>query len=291
MRWQRGPRSRNIDDRRAQRSRRAPGRRAVGGGLGLGGMLAILAISWFLGINPMTFLGGGAGVGLGGGGTLGGSDVTSGEFRSTPEEEELVDFISFVLDDLQGTWRELLPGYRDATLVLFRDSTQSGCGVGQSEMGPFYCGADEQVYIDLSFYSELRSQFGAPGDFAQAYVLAHEIGHHLQTLTGISDNVRRQQQADPGLRNELSVRQELQADCFAGVWGYATARRGNLDPDDVEEGLRAAAAIGDDRIQRMGGRGVHPESFTHGSSAQRVEWLRRGLESGDPDSCNTFEAH
>jgi predicted metalloprotease len=287
MRWQRGTRSHNIDDRRARRS---PGRRRVGGGLSLGGVLAILAISWFLGINPMTFLGGNVGsgsVGLGGGGLAGGA-MASGEFRTTPEEEELVDFVSFVLDDLQATWRELLPGYRDATLVLFRDATRSGCGVGQSEMGPFYCGADEHVYIDLSFYAQLRSQFGAPGDFAQAYVLAHEIGHHLQTLTGISDTVRQRQQADPASRNDLSVRQELQADCFAGVWGYSTAQRGNLDPDDVEEGLRAAAAIGDDRIQRMGGRGVHPESFTHGSSAQRVEWLRRGLESGDPDSCNTF---
>jgi predicted metalloprotease len=287
MRCQRGTRSRNIDDRRARRS---PGRRRVGGGLSLGGVLAILAISWFLGINPMTFLGGNVGsgsVGLGGGG-LGGGDLASDELRTTPEEEELVDFISFVLDDLQATWRELLPGYRDATLVLFRDATRSGCGVGQSEMGPFYCGADEQVYIDLSFYAELRSQFGAPGDFAQAYVLAHEIGHHVQTLTGISDNVRQRQEADPASRNDLSVRQELQADCFAGVWGYSTAQRGNLDPDDVEEGLRAAAAIGDDRIQRMGGRGVHPESFTHGSSAQRVEWLRRGLESGDPDSRDTF---
>lgn len=283
MRWQRGTRSRNLDDRRAHR---APRGRGVGGGLGLGGVVAILAISWFLGIDPTMFLGGGTGVGLDGGGSaISGGDVTSGAFQTTPEEEDLVDFISFALDDLQETWRELLPGYRDATLVLFRESTQSGCGVGQSEMGPFYCGADEQVYIDLSFYAELRTRFGAPGDFAQAYVLAHEIGHHLQTLTGISENVRRQQQADPDARNALSVRQELQADCFAGVWGYWTAQRGNLEPDDVEEGLRAAAAIGDDRIQRMGGRGVHPESFTHGSSAQRVEWLRRGLESGDPDSC------
>lgn len=165
MRWQRGARSRNLDDRRTQRS---PRRRAVGGGLGLGGTLAILAISWLLGINPMTFLGGGVGVG--------GGNFATDEFRTTPEEEELVDFISFVLDDLQDTWRGLLPTYRDATLVLFREATRSECGVGQREMGPFYCPADEQVYIGLSFYDELRSRFGAPGDFAQAYVLAHEIG-------------------------------------------------------------------------------------------------------------------
>ncbi len=233
MRWQRGARSRNLDDHRARRS---PRRRAVGGGLGLGGTLAILATSWFLGINPMTFLGGGVGSTVGGG--VG--NFAADEFRTTPEEEELVDFISFVLDDLQDTWRGLLPTYRDATLMLFRDATRSGCGVGQREMGPFYCPADEQVFIDLSFYDELRSRFGAPGDFAQAYVLAHEIGHHLQTVTGISDDVRQRQQADPASRNQLSVRQELQADCFAGVWGYATAQRGNLDREDVEEGLRAA---------------------------------------------------
>ena len=284
MRWRRGTRSRNIEDRRAQRG---PGRRRAAGSLGLGGLLLVLAASYFLGIDPSLFLGGGlgpaAGIDSGGGGR-----APTGEFRTTPEEEELVDFISFVLDDLQGTWRELLPGYQDATLVLFRDATSSGCGLGQREMGPFYCPADRNVYIDLAFYQELRTQFGAPGDFAQAYVLAHEIGHHIQTLTGISDEVRRLQQRDPGSRNALSVRQELQADCLAGVWGNATARRGILEADDVEEGLRTAAAIGDDRIQRMSGRDVHPESFTHGSSAQRVEWLRRGLESGDPAQCDAF---
>ena len=286
MRWQRGTRSRNLDDRRATR---APRRRAVGGGLGLGGIVVVLVASYFLGIDPMLFLGGGLGPGSGVDTSAGvGGTFDAGEFRTTPEEEELVDFVSFALDDLQQTWHELLPGYRDATLVLFRDATQSGCGLGQREMGPFYCPADQKVYVDLAFYQELRSRFGAPGDFAQAYVLAHEIGHHLQTLTGVSDEISRLQQADPQARNQLSVRQELQADCFAGVWGHTAARRGILDPDDVEEGLRAAAAIGDDRIQRNSGRGVHPESFTHGSSEQRVEWLRRGLEGGDPDLCDTL---
>ena len=155
-------------------------------------------------------------------------------------------------------------------------------------MGPFYCPADEKVYVDLSFYDDLRSRFGAPGDFAQAYVLAHEIGHHIQRLSGLERDVREQQRANPSLANELSVRMELQADCLAGVWGHQAGRRDVLEPGDIEEGLRAAAAIGDDRIQKMSGRGVHPESWTHGSSAQRQEWLHRGLESGDPNLCNAF---
>lgn len=155
-------------------------------------------------------------------------------------------------------------------------------------MGPFYCPLDQKVYVDLAFYAALRGRFGAPGDFAQAYVLAHEIGHHVQTLTGISDQVRRAQQSRPSERNQLSVRMELQADCLAGVWAHEAGLRGILEPGDVEEGLRAAAAIGDDRIQTMSGRGVHPESFTHGSSAQRVAWLRKGLESDDPEACSTL---
>ena len=181
-----------------------------------------------------------------------------------------------------------MPGYHRATLVLFRGATQSGCGIGQSEMGPFYCPLDRQVYVDLGFYEELRGRFGAPGDFAQAYVVAHEIGHHIQTLNGTSEEVRRAQQLHPNERNELSVGMELQADCLAGVWGYPANRRGLLERGDVEEGLRAAASIGDDRIQSMSGRGVHPESFTHGSSEQRVQWLRQGLESGNPNDCRTF---
>jgi predicted metalloprotease len=157
-------------------------------------------------------------------------------------------------------------------------------------MGPFYCPRDGKVYVDLSFYGDLRARFGAPGDFAQAYVLAHEIGHHVQNLTGVEASFREQQRAHPRQQNELSVRMELQADCLAGVWAHQTARRGTLEPGDVEEGLRAASAIGDDRIQSMAGRGVHPESFTHGTSEQRSAWLRRGLDSGDPSQCNAFEA-
>ena len=178
--------------------------------------------------------------------------------------------------------------YRDAKLVLFRDAVQSACGFAESATGPFYCPADEKVYIDLGFYEELQQRFGAPGDFAQAYVLAHEIGHHVQNLLGTEAQVREARTRRADLANELSVRLELQADCYAGVWGHSTAQRQLLESGDVEEGLGAAAAVGDDRLQRMGGGRVVPESFTHGTSAQRQEWFQRGLESGRPDACDTF---
>jgi predicted metalloprotease len=201
--------------------------------------------------------------------------------------------MSAVLDDAQATWGRIFADagqqYRDAKLVVFKDATQSSCGIGQSATGPFYCPADEKVYLDLGFFQELHSRFGAKGDFAQAYVLAHEIGHHVQHLIGIDEQVRAAQQQSPDDANELSVRLELQADCYAGVWGHQTSGRVSLEAGDAEEGLNAAAAIGDDRIQRMSGDMVSPESFTHGSSAQRVDWLRRGLENGRVESCNTFE--
>jgi predicted metalloprotease len=287
MRWQRRGPSENLEDRRDESPE--PGGLPVrlplpGGRLGLGGAIALIGVMWLLGIDPRVLLegSGGTGVGIDPG-------APAQPFESSAEEEDLVQFVSFVLDDLQSTWAQLLPDYRDAHLVLFRDATHSACGTGQSEMGPFYCPADEKVYIDLSFYRELDARFGAPGDFAQAYVIAHEIGHHVQRLTGVDERVRGAQRADRSSENELSVRLELQADCFAGVWGHQ-ARRDLLEPGDVEEGLRAAAAIGDDRIQKMSGRGVHPESFTHGSSEQRVRWFRRGLESGRPEVCDTFAA-
>ncbi len=236
-------------------------------------------------------------LGLGGGsvqmpeGGSGGSpfDVAApGPTRSTPQEEELVEFVSFVLDDVQDVWRREIRSYPDAKLVLFRDAVQSGCGFAQGAMGPFYCPADQKAYIDLAFYEELRRRFGAPGDFAQAYVLAHEIGHHVQKVLGIEPRVRAAQQRNPSRANALSVAMELQADCFAGIWAHSTAQRDLLERGDVEEGLAAAAAVGDDRIQQMSGRGVNPEAFTHGSSEQRVAWFRRGLQSGDPDVCDTF---
>jgi uncharacterized protein len=204
-----------------------------------------------------------------------------------------VQFISFVLDDTQKTWDQILPQqagtpYRHAKLVLFRDYTQSGCGGAESTTGPFYCPADEKVYIDLGFYDELKQRFGAPGEFAQAYVLAHEIGHHVQKLTGIESKVRQLQQRNPQAGNQLSVRMELQADCLAGVWAHSTQQRGLLDPGDVQSALGAAAAVGDDHIQKMSRGSVQPETFTHGSSEQRMSWFRKGLDSGSIAACNTF---
>ena len=206
-----------------------------------------------------------------------------------------MQFVSFVLDDAQATWARICsrPGastYEHAKLVLFRDAIQSACGFAQAATGPFYCPGDEQVYIDLGFYDELQQRFGAPGDFAQAYVLAHELGHHVQRLLGTEAQVREAQQRDPDAANQLSVRLELQADCYAGVWGHETQQRDILDPGDVDEGLQAAAAVGDDRIQKMSGQGVSPEGFTHGSSEQRASWFRRGFESGRPEDCDTFKS-
>jgi uncharacterized protein len=189
-------------------------------------------------------------------------------------------------------WKRILPPkgvpYQDAKLVLFRDAVNSGCGYAQSATGPFYCPSDEKVYIDLGFYDELKNRFGADGDFAQAYVLAHEIGHHVQHLLGIDGQVRQAQRANPAARNELSVRMELQADCLAGVWGHSTKDRDILEQGDLEKALKAAAAIGDDRIQRMSTGYVSPESFTHGSSQQRMDWFQRGFSIGDIAACNTF---
>jgi uncharacterized protein len=285
MRWQSSGRSRNIEDRRGQKPvyrRPAP--------LGCGGLIFILVISYFMGWNPLPLL-----LMSGGGGPPQQTpQFQEGPYQSTAAEEQLVDFVSFVLDDVQTVWAQNLPRYgvqyHDAKLVLFRDAVASACGFASTATGPFYCPADEKVYIDLGFYDELRRRFGASGDFAQAYVLAHEIGHHVQKITGIEQEVRQRQRARPGLANDFSVLMELQADCLAGLWGYSTARRDILEAGDVEEGLNAAAAIGDDRIQRMSGQFVNPDAFTHGSSAQRVEWFRRGLETGDLDACDTFGA-
>jgi predicted metalloprotease len=223
------------------------------------------------------------------GGGTGPTDGAGTPVAASPAEDSLVQFVEFVVGDAQDVWTQLLGAdYRRARLVLFRGAVQSGCGVAQSAMGPFYCPADERVYIDLGFYDELRSRFGAPGDFAQAYVIAHEVGHHVQNLLGIERDMRQAAQRRPDRANRLSVALELQADCYAGVWGASTARRDLLESGDVEEGLGAAAAVGDDRMQQMSRGEVHPESFTHGSAADRTKWFRRGLESGRPDACDTF---
>jgi predicted metalloprotease len=211
--------------------------------------------------------------------------------RDQSEEPE-VKFVSFVLDDAQKTWTQILSqqgvNYRHAKLVLFRDSIVSGCGHAQAATGPFYCPEDEKVYIDLSFFDELKQRFGAPGEFAQAYVIAHELGHHVQKLIGIEQKVHAAQEQNPRAANQLSEKLELQADCFAGVWGHSTDERKLLDPGEAREGLNAAAAVGDDRLQRMAGRAVNPETFTHGSSQQRMEWFQKGFTTGDMAACNTF---
>ncbi len=204
------------------------------------------------------------------------------------------DFVGFVVDDVQDFWRADFRSdgrtYQTTKIVLFTGQTQSGCGPASSETGPFYCPVDRKVYLDLGFFRELASQFEAPGDFAQAYVIAHEFGHHVQTLLGTEERVREESQRHPGDANELSVRLELQADCYAGVWGHHAYEAEELDPGDLDEGLRAAAAVGDDRIQRSAGERVNPETWTHGSAAQRSQWLRTGFDTGDPRACDTFSA-
>jgi predicted metalloprotease len=256
--------------------------------LGAGGILLLLVLSWVTGTNFFTLLGG----------VSSGPTVTdTAPVESSAQEEQLLDMVGAVMEDSQDTWQQLLPNrYEQTRVVVFRDAIQSACGFAESASGPFYCPADRKVYLDLGFFDELHNRFGAPGDFAQAYVLAHEVGHHVQTLLGTSSQVRSSQRERPGQANALSVALELQADCFAGVWGHHAAQPGRylqgkveLEAGDVEEGLNAAAAIGDDRLQRMSTGRVVPDSFTHGSSEQRVTWFRRGLGTGDPGACNTFQ--
>jgi predicted metalloprotease len=274
MKWRGRAGSTNIEDRRGMRMG------SVGGGLGVGGIVLLLLYSALTGQNPIDLV----------------SNVAPTEEvypTGAPADDEQAQFISVVLRSTEDVWTKVFAdhgaSYQLPVLVLFTDATQSACGLGESAMGPFYCPGDRKVFLDLSFFRELAEGFGAPGDFARAYVVAHEVGHHVQTLTGISDRVAAaRQQGDRVSGNALSVRQELQADCYAGVWGHYAARDGLLEPGDAEEGLRAAAAIGDDRLQRQSQGRVVPESFTHGSSAQRVEWLRRGLENGRMESCDTF---
>jgi predicted metalloprotease len=278
MRWRGRAGSTNIEDRRG---------RGMGVGLplggGIGGIVLLLLVSALTGQNPIDMINTGSG-------PVDDSSVgTSGVSADDPQAQ----FVSVVLKDTEDTWNEIFrqrgDTYPPPTLVLFERATRSACGTGTSAMGPFYCPADRNVYLDLSFFRDLAQRFGAPGDFAQAYVVAHEVGHHIQTVTGLSERVAGlRQRANETQANALSVRQELQADCFAGVWGHYAAQRNLLEPGDAEEGLRAAAAIGDDRLQQQTQGRVVPESFTHGSSEQRVEWLRRGMEAGNLDACNTF---
>lgn len=283
MRWEGQRESQNIEDRRGMGAARS------GAGLGLGGLVLVLAVSFLTGTNPLTLLNLLTGV----------QEITAPSEPDRPgptgaPSDSLGKFAAVVLADTEDTWRALLPrmggAYEDPQLVLFTGAVRSACGHASSAVGPFYCPGDHKVYLDLSFFQDMTQRLGAPGDFAQAYVIAHEIGHHVQNLLGIADKVTRlQQRSSTAERNALSVRMELQADCFAGVWGYHAQRNRNLiEAGDFEEGLHAAAAIGDDRLQNMGQGQVQPESWTHGSSEQRVTWLRRGLQSGDPNVCDTF---
>jgi uncharacterized protein len=280
MRWTPGGRSDDVEDRRDE------GGGGIGGvHIGIGGFVILLILSVVFKRDFFSLLSNT------GGST--GQTVSQPDTQRDAREEPLVQFISFVLDDTQKTWAGILQArgipYRHAKLVLFRDATSSGCGTAQSATGPFYCPSDEKVYIDLGFYDELQRRFGAPGQFAQAYVLAHELGHHVQNLLGIERKVRNLQGQHPGAGNALSVRMELQADCFAGIWAKSTQQRNLLEAGDVESALGAAAAVGDDRLQRMSRGQVSPDSFTHGSSAQRMEWFRRGMSGGTIEGCNTFQ--
>ncbi len=300
MRWRGGRRSSNIEDRRGMGT--GGGMRFPGGGMrfpggagmpgarraGLGGfgLIAVVVIALLLGFDPSQLLQG----------PSGDSSVSVPRGPTGAAEDELKEFVSVVLADTEDTWREqfrkLGAAYEEPRLVLFSGAVESACGYGQSAMGPFYCPGDRNVYLDLSFFYELEQRFQAPGDFAGAYVVAHEVGHHVQNVLGIMEKVDRvRAAASEAEANALSVRVELQADCFAGVWAHNADRaRGVLEAGDIDEGLGAAAAVGDDRLQRQGQGYVVPDSFTHGSSEQRVRWFQRGFESGEIDDCDTFNA-
>ena len=281
MRWRKGRRSSHIEDRRGVRVRR----RALKGGIGT--IVMVLAVSYFLGIDPSVIFQMQQGAV---------TSTTASSKQPTAAEEQMADFVSVVLADTEDTWKTIFRDaglyYQKPTLVLFTGQVSSACGQASAAMGPFYCLADEKVYIDLSFFDDLKRRHGAPGDFAQAYVIAHEVGHHVQNLLGTSQQVRSAQRGlGKAEANALSVHQELQADCYAGLWGYHADRsRQVLEQGDLEEALAAASAIGDDRLQRQSSGRVVPESFTHGTSRQRVEWFRRGIENGDADECNTFDS-
>ncbi len=291
-----------VEDRRGQSRRRTggvSGGKAVGGGIG--GLLIII-IGAFLGLD-LTGGGGSTGFGIESSDPLdaGGTVDSSGSDVVDPDADT-IEYMEFLMFDIQDTWAEYFDQagtvYQETTLVIFEDVVDSGCGQATSAVGPFYCPApnDRKVYVDLEFYDQLSSRFGAPGDFAQAYVIAHEVGHHIQSITGISDAVRQAQAQDPDNQNQYSIRQELQADCLAGVWAYSASQRLTRDsgqpiiePGDIDEGLAAAAAVGDDRIQSQAGMTVDVDTWTHGSSAQRITWFKEGFDNGDPELCDPFE--
>ena len=301
MRWRGRRQSDNIEDRRGapQGGMRSPfgrggrlrvGRRgAKGGGIGIGGLVVVLIVSYVLGVNPLELLGGG-------GTGQPGQQTTRPPAKQSAKQNELGRFVAVVLADTEDTWHELFKDmgkrYQEPKLVLFTGAVRSACGQASSAMGPFYCPGDRKVYIDLDFYREMRQKFKAPGDFAQAYVIAHEVGHHVQTLLGISSQVHKaKQRSSKKQANALQVRMELQADCFAGVWAnHADRTKQILERGDVEEALGAARAIGDDTLQKRSQGYVVPDSFTHGSAAQRIRWFKTGLKTGQVKACDTFGA-
>jgi len=280
MRWEGNRQSRNVEDARAG----GRGMRLGGGSIGLGTVAVALVAGWLFGINPLTLLG------------LVGGGAAPQQVGAPPADDEMARFVSVVLADTEDVWRakfqEAGATYREPKLRLFRGSTPTACGQGQAAMGPFYCPADERIYIDLGFYEVMKTRLGAPGDFAQAYVIAHEVAHHVQKLIGVTDKMGAASgRLSPAASNDLSVRIELQADCFAGIWAHDAQRaRQILEQGDIEEGLNAASQIGDDALQRRSQGTVMPDSFTHGSSAQRVAWFKRGMQSGSVAQCDTFEA-
>ena len=281
MRWENGRRSDNIEDRRGMRV----GKKGIAGG-GIGAIVLALVAMYF-GVDPSVV--------LNQAGNLAPPQTQSSPASTSPEEERLKEFMSVVLADTEDVWGTLFRGsdqqYVQPKLVLFSGSVQSACGFAEAAMGPFYCPGDQKLYLDMSFFSDLAKRHDAPGDFAQAYVVAHEVGHHVQTLLGVSKRVHAaRQQASEAEGNALQVRMELQADCFAGVWAHhANKARQILEPGDTEEALAAAAGVGDDRLQKQARGYVVPESFTHGSSEQRMRWFRRGMQSGDPGQCDSFK--
>ncbi len=305
MKWDRSHRSGNVDDRRGEaRPRGRAGGIPLGGKIGGPGALVILVI-----VLLTRSCGGGEGGGSGAGAlddilnqvlTGGGQAVSGSPPPDSPgvgaDVDEFEAFMGFVLDNVEGVWQqhfdEAGQTYTRTRLQVYTEAVETGCGLGQAQAGPFYCPApnDNQVYIDPTFMQQLSVELGAPGDFAQAYVLAHEVGHHVQNLLGVDDEVRAQSASDASRANDLSVRQELQADCFAGIWAYAAYEQALLEPGDIDEALQAASAVGDDTLQGQAGLDINPESFTHGSAEQRKRWFDTGFQSGDPQSCDTFAA-
>jgi uncharacterized protein len=280
MRWTPGGVSNDVED---DRSSSGGGGFPGGIHIGIGGILVLLVLSFIFKRDLLTPF-------LGGSSTTESTQSAPATPQQSASEQREVQFVSFVLDDVQNTWTKIIPNYRHAKLVLYRGGIDSACGLAQTATGPFYCPGDEKVYLDLSFFNEMQTRLGAPGEFAQAYVIAHEIGHHVQKITGTERKVRQEVESNPRMANAISVRVELQADCYAGVWANSTQQRDLLEQGDVESAMNAAAAVGDDHLQKMQTGRVMPDKFTHGTSAQRTYWFKQGFTSGSPSSCDTFSS-